>query len=140
MGDLSRDFNRSEFACRCGCGEDAVSPRLVEALQAMRDRMARPMYINSGCRCRYWNAHEGGKPDSAHLCGPSPQPSPHGGEGEEGGEVCEAADLAAPDSATRYDLVAAALASGVRRIGIGTDFIHVDVDGAKVQEVLWLYS
>jgi len=127
VGDLSRDFSRAEFACRDGCGANQVSPRLVDALQAMRDRVGRPIAIRSGCRCRAWNAHEGGKPDSAHLCVP------------EEGELCEAADLAAPDSATRYDLVAAAIAAGIHRIGIGKGFVHVDVDTTKDQEVLWLY-
>lgn len=127
MGDLSRDFNRFEFACRDGCGANQVSPRLVDRLQAMRDEVHRPVMVRSGCRCRAWNAHEKGKDDSAHLCIP------------EDGELCEAADLVAPDSATRFDLVEAAILAGFRRIGIGKDFVHLDVDTEKAQEVLWLY-
>jgi hypothetical protein len=127
MGDLSRDFDRSEFACRDGCGANQVSPRLIDRLQAMRDEVHRPVMIRSGCRCRPWNAHEGGKPDSAHLAI------------AEEGELCEAADLAAPDSATRYDLMVAAILAGFTRIGIGADFVHLDVDPQKPQEVLWLY-
>lgn len=127
MGDLSRDFDHREFACRDGCGADQVSARLIDRLQAMRDEVHRPMLIRSGCRCRAWNLHEGGKPDSAHLTVP------------EDGELCEAADLVAPDSATRFDLIGAAIIAGFRRIGIGPDFVHLDVDVHKPQEVLWLY-
>ncbi len=130
MGDLSRDFDRAEFACRCGCGANQVSPRLVAALQDMRRQLGRPIAIRSGCRCPTHNAAEGGKPDSAHL---SSLP------GAEPVEACEAADLVAAMSRERYALVAAALMTGVRRIGIGKDFIHVDVDATKDQEVLWLY-
>ena len=37
MGDLSRHFSTHEFRCRC-CGRAEINPRLVEALQALRDR------------------------------------------------------------------------------------------------------
>ena len=127
MGDLSRDFDRAEFACKDGCGANLIRPRLVDALQDMRRQLGRPIAIRSGCRCPAWNAHEKGKPDSAHLCLP------------EEGELGEAADLVAATSRDRYQLVAAALITGIRRIGIGKDFVHVDVDVGKDQDVLWLY-
>ena len=60
MGDLSKNFNRSEFACKgknC-CGHSAaVHPDLVDALQALRDRIGKPLSITSGFRCnRRWAA------------------------------------------------------------------------------------
>ncbi len=33
---LSPNFYDTEFACNCGCGEKAVSPELVNALQRLR--------------------------------------------------------------------------------------------------------
>lgn len=36
MGDLSRNFSKSEFACRC-CGKTEIDQRLVDALQELRD-------------------------------------------------------------------------------------------------------
>jgi uncharacterized protein YcbK (DUF882 family) len=51
MGDLSKDFSRSEFACKCGCGLDDVNPALITVLQSLRDWWRRPVTINSGCRC-----------------------------------------------------------------------------------------
>lgn len=56
MGDLSRNFNRSEFACKCGCGFDEIDPLLVSTLQRLRDEVQRPVIVNSGCRCAAYNA------------------------------------------------------------------------------------
>lgn len=69
MGDLSRNFSRAEFACKCGCGFDAVSPDLVLVLQALRDHFAAPVSITSGCRCRKHNTRVGGAPASYHISG-----------------------------------------------------------------------
>ena len=33
MGDISRHFSRTEFACKCGCGFNAVDKELVEVLE-----------------------------------------------------------------------------------------------------------
>jgi hypothetical protein len=143
MGDLSEHFSKSEFACKCGCGADAVSPNLLDALERMRAGLnARrasgtgemggyaTLPIRSGCRCPTHNVGEGGKPDSAHLATR---------RDAERVEECEAADLAAATSRSRYQFIRAAVEAGFKRIGIGRDFVHVDVDPVKDQEVLWLY-
>ena len=73
MGNLTRNFNRMEFACRCGCGFGAapgdVNPVLAEHLQAIRDRLGVPLLIASGCRCAEHNASVGGVRSSQHLLG-----------------------------------------------------------------------
>lgn len=53
MGDLSRNFSRSEFRCRhCGrLPEHGIDPQLVLCLQRLRDRLGRPVAIVSGYRC-----------------------------------------------------------------------------------------
>lgn len=66
---LSKNFTRDEFACHCGCGFDEVDPRLVAALQEVRDIAGRAVHINSGCRCQEHNASIGGSPKSQHLLG-----------------------------------------------------------------------
>ena len=48
MGDLSRNFDRSEFKCRDGCGRDTVDIELVKVLEEVRVRFARPIHISSG--------------------------------------------------------------------------------------------
>lgn len=119
MGDLSRNFDRKEFACECGCGFDEVSPDLVALLQKCRDRIGVPIVINSGCRCPYHNSVVGGVVNSAHTRG-------------------TAADVACNTSGLRLNLVGC-FTNYFDRIGIGKTFIHVDVDTELPQEVMWLY-
>jgi uncharacterized protein YcbK (DUF882 family) len=69
MGDLTKDFNRSEYACKCGCGFDAISPNLTHIVQKIRDALGAPIHINSGCRCEERNKAAGGVPNSTHLKG-----------------------------------------------------------------------
>lgn len=69
MGDMTTNFNRSEFECQCGCGKDDISPRLVRVLQTIRDTVEQPVKISSGCRCRARNAEVGGVEGSAHTTG-----------------------------------------------------------------------
>ena len=69
MGDLTRNFSRSEFTCRCGCGYDDISPALVALLQDIRDYFDAPVTVTSGCRCREHNEASGGATRSQHLYG-----------------------------------------------------------------------
>lgn len=73
MGDLSKNFSRSEFACRCGCGFGTnvgdIDLGLVRALQTLRDMLNVPLKIRSGCRCASWNRAVGGVRNSQHLYG-----------------------------------------------------------------------
>ncbi|MDR3164673.1 MAG: hypothetical protein LBU13_03765 [Synergistaceae bacterium] len=56
MGDLSKNFNAGEFACRCGCGLDSISAAVVVSMQAIRDEAGAAVTVVSGLRCRYRNA------------------------------------------------------------------------------------
>lgn len=69
MGDISQHFNRSEFACSCGCGFDTVDAGLIKALEEVRRHFDRPVSINSGCRCESHNRVVGGADSSQHLRG-----------------------------------------------------------------------
>jgi len=69
MGDLSINFSRSEFACKCECGFDTVDIELVKLLENIRAHFNKPVHINSGCRCAEHNAREGGSKNSQHLYG-----------------------------------------------------------------------
>ena len=111
MGDLSKNFSRSEFACRC-CGKAEVNPRLVDALQELRDLAAVPVRITSGYRCPEHNESVGGAKRSQHLLG-------------------NAADIVIKglSVADMYEL--AAQVPAFRNGGIGVypeqGFVHVDV-------------
>ena len=67
MGDLTKNFSRFEFACRCGCGLDNIYMPTVEALQKLRELIGEPTYVTCGCRCERHNKEVGGVPDSQHL-------------------------------------------------------------------------
>lgn len=69
MGDLTKNFSRAEFACKCGCGYDDIDEDLVKLLQGLRNWWRRPVRINSGCRCAEHNADVGGAPASKHVLG-----------------------------------------------------------------------
>lgn len=75
MGDLTENFSRKEFACKCGCGFDTVDFKLLAILQALCEDIEQEagaevsMLITSGSRCEKHNKAEGGAPDSQHRYG-----------------------------------------------------------------------
>lgn len=119
MGDLTKNFSIKEFACGCGCGLSDINNYLVTLLQKARDIHPTPIRITSGIRCPQHNRNVGGSESSSHLAG-------------------LAVDIACPNSRTRYTLLKA-LVEHFERIGIADNFIHVDIDPAKVVEVAWKY-
>ena len=126
MGDLTLDFNRSEFRCKCGCGKDNISMALVNKLQQLRVNYGKPLKINSGCRCIKHNAAVGGKSNSAHIC-----------EGKEG----EAADIHIESAEQLWDLVDLCFSLKIfKRIGIGTTLLHVDVSITNPTPRIWPYT
>ena len=69
-GQLSQHFMRHEFACKCGCGFDTVDAELIYCLEFIRDGLPDSIIrINSGCRCKEYNAKIGGSPKSQHVLG-----------------------------------------------------------------------
>lgn len=66
---LSPHFDSTEFACKCGCRADKVSPALVSALETLRAKIGHPITINSGMRCMVHNRFVGGSPSSQHIFG-----------------------------------------------------------------------
>jgi uncharacterized protein YcbK (DUF882 family) len=127
MAKLSKNFTSEEFACKCGCGLNNISPELVRMLQLVRDILGIPVRITSGCRCVIHNARVGGVIDSTHL------------PNEEG--ICLAADIACPSGRPLFDMLDALRSVGFRRIGINFEnrFVHVDIDPNKPQDVIFKY-
>ena len=121
MGDLSLHFSKKEFACKDGCGFDTVQPGLIKVLERIRERLRRPVKIVSGCRCAKRNADVDGAKNSAHLRG-------------------YAADVKVVGSRERFELVWAALSVGVTRLGIGQNFVHLDIDPDITGSVMWVYE
>jgi len=75
MGNLTRNFSRSEFACQDGCGFDTVDYETVAVMQRLRNELTSHfgrevrIQITSGCRCSKHNAEIGGAPHSQHILG-----------------------------------------------------------------------
>ena len=114
---LTENFYRDEFACKCGCGEDRIDMKLVIKLQKVRDEFGRSLKVTSGCRCPAHNKRIKGSRFSAHTFN-------------------VAADIYCADSSARWVLLKL-LQNEFKRIGVYTEWFHVDIDVTKPQEVLW---
>lgn len=69
MGDISANFSRSEFACKCQCGFDTVDSELLTMLEVIRQKFDARVTVNSGCRCRKYNTKIKGSAQSQHMEG-----------------------------------------------------------------------
>ena len=114
-----RFFERSHFACPC-CGKCEMAEELILKLDHIRECLGLPIIITSGFRCEVHNKVVGGAPNSAHLKG-------------------LAADISIPTSAYRYNLITYAVILRIHRIGIGKNFVHLDIDKSKPWPSMWVY-
>tara|TARA_R110000787_G_scaffold168536_2_gene281359 strand:+ start:659 stop:1018 length:360 start_codon:yes stop_codon:yes gene_type:complete len=68
MGDLTANFSRSEFKCKCGnCDFDTVDIETLTVLQGVADHFEASVTINSACRCPEHNKAVGGSKNSYHV-------------------------------------------------------------------------
>ena len=114
-------FTYSEFDCPSleGSGKK-VSDELINMLDIVRKKYGKSITINSGYRTSEHNEKVGGKPGSSHIKG-------------------LAVDIACGNSTDRFKLEGILREVGFKRIGMGSTFIHVDIDKDKSQNVLWTY-
>jgi len=112
-------FRKAEFACPC-CGRCEMDKELIWKLDLLRELVGAPLIITSGFRCERHNKAVGGAPNSAHLRG-------------------KAADIACTDNLFRYKILKHAFYIGFPRIGIGKDYIHLDVDRSLPHPRVWVY-
>ena len=92
----------------------------IEKLEAIRKECGFPFLINSGFRTPAHNAMVGGKGESSHTNG-------------------LAADIHIKTSSEMFKVLKAALSVGVKRIGVGKNFVHLDLDPSLPQDVCWQY-
>lgn len=68
MGDLSPHFSTDEMACK-HCKRLQLDPRLLPALERLRDLAGGPIVIHDAYRCPQHNAAVGGVNHSQHELG-----------------------------------------------------------------------
>ena len=137
MTQLSDHFTSEEFACKCGCGFDDVSPELIHLLESIREEYGKSMWITSGCRCTTHNNTVGGVQNSAHT--PRPITIVNDNGEEEEAWVSTAADIAIAGGADRRKLVDCAVMLWASGIGVARSFVHIDCDHVLPRPSLWSY-
>ena len=55
MGISSKNFSDKELSCSC-CGENKMTQETVDALQALRESLGRPLKLSSAYRCPEHNS------------------------------------------------------------------------------------
>ena len=78
MGATGPHFSEAELRCRgknCsvdgthGCGINGCKPSLIDALEAFREKIGKPVLVNDAYRCPKHNGQVGGAGKSEHMLG-----------------------------------------------------------------------
>lgn len=101
-----------------GADLDAMNPKLLKVIQQLSRKQGSKIHVNSGFRTVAKNTAVGGAGHSAHLDG-------------------DAADLAAENPIM---MAYAAWQLGIRRIGVGARYIHIDVSDHLPSPAIWVYA
>ena len=118
---MSKYFAPAEFrACTPSCEISQMDAGFLELLDQVREEAGIPLVLNCAYRSKAQEKKMGRSGNSAHTRG-------------------RAVDIRCNASSTRYKIVAAALGCGIRRIGIGKTFVHLDNDDTLPQGVMWDY-
>lgn len=117
----SRYFAEAEFQrCTPACSLQDMDRASMWIFDAVREAAGIPLVINCAYRSPEWDRSKGRSGNSAHCRG-------------------MAIDIRCTTSSNRMKIIAAAVEVGVKRIGIGKNFIHLDTDDSLAQNVIWHY-
>ena len=97
-----------------------MNPIFMEMLDSARHIAKIPFVPTSAFRSEIYEKEQGRDGTSSHTKG-------------------LAIDLKATTSSQRFKIINALISIGLTRIGIGENFIHVDMDKSKAQKVIWHY-
>lgn len=118
---MSKYFSPKEFkACTPPCDISQMDAGFLALLDEVRESAGIPLVLNSAYRSEEYELSHDRSGNSAHTKG-------------------KAVDIRCNTSANRYKIVAAALACGISRVGIGETFVHLDNDETLPQGVIWDY-
>lgn len=117
----SEFFAESEFRrCSPPCSLQDMKQEFMDVLDEVRRCAGIPLVITCAYRSPKWDLARGRSGNSAHTKGLG-------------------IDIVANSSATRMKVVSAALEVGIKRIGIGKGFVHLDIDKSLPGDVMWHY-
>lgn len=118
---LTKNFNSREFDSKdLPYSGNLMDQHLVYLLQTIREKINKPLVITSGFRTQAYNKKVGGVFNSSHMSG-------------------LAVDISAITGVEKFLIIKYALEVGITRIGIGKNFIHIDVDSSKPSPNVWIY-
>lgn len=116
-----RYFTESEFKkCTPSCSMSEMDDAFLRKLDEVREKAGIPLVLNCAYRSRAYDVSKGRSGNSSHTRG-------------------KGVDIRCNTSANRMKIVKAALECGIRRIGIGKTFVHLDMDSSLPQNVMWHY-
>lgn len=119
----ARYFSEREFQkCSPSCSREDMEQDFLDLLDRIRATAGIPLLLSSAYRSSAWDKSKGRSGNGAHTYG-------------------LAVDIVCNNSATRSKIVSACIQRGVLRIGIASNFIHVDM-GERVglpAPCIWTY-
>ena len=105
----ARYFSEAEFKrCTPPCSINDMDQEFLKLMDAIRERAGIPLVMNCAYRSREYDLSKGRSGNSMHTKG-------------------IAVDFRCLNYQTRLKIVQAALACGIRRIGQGETFVHIDI-------------
>jgi uncharacterized protein YcbK (DUF882 family) len=110
-------FRPSELACKC-CGKVHIDDKLIDLLDAIREKVGEPVYITSGYRCENRNKKVGGAKHSQHVLG-------------------KAADIRVKSMSTKQLAKFLEKNFKIGGMGIYPTFVHVDVRQYSSRPIRW---
>ena len=115
--NITEHFSEDEMKCKC-CGKILIDQRLVIYLETLREKIKKPIIINSAYRCEKHNLEVGGAKESYHTKGMAADIYVKGLTSKQLANVCK-----------MYGLFTG--------FGYGNNFLHVDVREGDICE--WTY-
>lgn len=102
------------------CSLSDMDEEFMRKLDECRDFAGLPFVINSAYRSVAWEKKHGRQGTSQHCLG-------------------KAVDIRCRTNAERYRIIESFLVNGFKRIGVGSNFIHVDSGYPDSQPIIWTY-
>lgn len=109
-------------ACVPACKESDLHPDLLEYIRRAQHLAGFTFDITSGFRPKSWEFSRGRDGSSSHSKTPG-----------------LAVDISTPNSHVRYKVLISLACVGVRRLGVGKNFIHADIDETKAHPIIFDY-